>query len=425
MNLSRTSRLVALLLLPALTISAQEPRSTTDAKVLARARAFLDSNLLIDGHNDLPSRLLEQGGGDPDRVDLGTIQPDYPGDVPRLREGRVGAQFWAAFVNVEFMTKGTALAQGLREIDMVHRLVARYPDLALARTADDIERLYREKRIASLIGVEGGHAIANSLSALRMFHELGARYMTLTHWATIDWADAATDHARHHGLTEFGEEVVREMNRLGMFVDLSHVSAETMKDALRVSQAPVIFSHSNALALNAHPRNVPDDVLRLVAANGGVVMVNFIADYVPRDGPQWAVQRNIRAERFRAELDDEQTVARALQDWIKKNPMPRGGVADVANHIDHIRRVAGIDHVGIGSDFYDDGKLSMAEGLENPSTFPLLFAELMRRGYSDQDLRKVASQNLLRAMRVMEQTARRLQKERSPSLSDMRDRNTP
>ena len=280
MNLSRAARLVALLLLPALTISAQEPGSATDAKLLARARAFLDSNLLIDGHNDLPSRLLEQGGADPGRVDLGTIQPDYPADLPRLREGRVGAQFWAAFVNVEFMTKGTALAQGLREIDMVHRLVARYPDLALARTADDIERLYREKKIASLIGVEGGHAIANSLSALRMFHELGARYMTLTHWATIDWADAATDHARHHGLTEFGEEVVREMNRLGMFVDLSHVSAETMKDALRVSQAPVIFSHSNALALNAHPRNVPDDVLRLVAENGGVVMVNFIADYV-------------------------------------------------------------------------------------------------------------------------------------------------
>ena len=418
MNLSRTSRLVALLLLPALTLTAQEPRPTTDAKLLARARAFLDTNLLIDGHNDLPSRLLEQGGGDPGRVDLSTAQPDYPADIPRLREGRVGAQFWAAFVNVEFMTKGTALAQGLREIDIVHWLVARYPDLAIARTADDIERLYREKKIASLIGIEGGHAIANSLAALRMFHQLGARYMTLTHWATIDWADAATDHARHHGLTEFGEDVVREMNRLGMFVDLSHVSAETMKDALRVSQAPVIFSHSNALAMNAHPRNVPDDVLRLVAANGGVVMVNFIADYVPRDGPQWAVQRSMMAERFRSELDDEQTVARAVQDWITKNPMPRGGVADVANHIDHIRRIAGIDHVGIGSDFYDDGKLSMAEGLENPSTFPLLFAELMRRGYSDQDLRKVASQNLLRAMRAMEQTARRLQKERSPSLSD-------
>ena len=425
MNLFRTSRLVALLLLPALAISGQEPRSTTDAKLLARARAFLDTNLLIDGHNDLPSRLLEQGGADPGRVDLGTIQPDYPADVPRLREGRVGAQFWAAFVNVEFMTKGTALAQGLREIDMVHRLVARYPDLALARTADDIERLYREKKIASLIGVEGGHAIANSLSALRMFHELGARYMTLTHWATTDWADAATDHPRHHGLTEFGEDVVREMNRLGMFVDLSHVSADTMKDALRVSQAPVIFSHSNALALNAHPRNVPDDVFRLVAANGGVVMVNFIADFVPKDGPQWAVQRDSAAERFRAELDDEQTVAGAMQDWINKNPMPRGRVADVANHIDHIRRIAGIDHVGIGSDFYDDGKLSMAEGLENPSTFPLLFAELMRRGYSDHDLRRISSQNLLRAMRAMEQTAKRLQKERSPSLSEVRDRNTP
>ena len=420
MNLSRTSRLVALLLLPALTISAQEPRSAIDAKLLARARAFLDVNLLIDGHNDLPSRLLEQGGGNPGRVDLGTIQPDYPADVPRLREGRVGAQFWAAFVNVEFMTKGTALAQGLREIDMVHRLVARYPELALARTADDIERLYREKKIASLIGVEGGHAIANSLSELRMFHELGARYMTLTHWATTDWADAATDHPRHHGLTEFGEEVVREMNRLGMFVDLSHVSADTMKDALRVSRAPVMFSHSNALALNSHPRNISDEVLRLTARNGGVVMVNFIADYIPRGGPEWSLRRDEMAERLRAQLEDEPVVERALQDWIKKNPMPRGTVADVANHIDHIRKVAGIDHVGIGSDFYDDGKLSMVEGLENPSAFPLLFAELMRRGYSDEDLRKIASQNLLRAMRVMEQTARRLQKERSPSLADER-----
>ncbi len=229
--------------------------------------------------------MLELAGGDPGRVDLSTIQPEYPADLPRLREGRVGAQFWAAFVDVEFMAKGTALAEGLREIDMVHRLIARYPALELARTADDIERIYRQKKIASLIGVEGGHAIGSSLSALRMFHELGARYMTLTHWATTDWADAATDHARHRGLTEFGEEVVREMNRLGMFVDLAHVSPETMKDALRVSRAPVIYSHSNALALNAHPRNVPDELLRLTAKNGGVVMVNFIADYIPKERP--------------------------------------------------------------------------------------------------------------------------------------------
>lgn len=402
------------------TPSAQAPRASVDAKWVERARVFLDSNLLIDGHNDLPSVILERAAGDLGKVDLSAIQPDYPADIPRLREGRVGAQFWAAFVDVEFMTRGTALAQGLREIDMVHRLVARHPELELARTADDIERLYRQKKIASLIGVEGGHAIENSLSALRMFHELGVRYMTLTHWATTDWADAATDHARHHGLTEFGEEVVREMNRLGMFVDLSHVSPETMKDALRVSRAPVIYSHSNALAFNSHPRNVPDELLRQTARNGGVVMVNFIADYVPMAATQWYARRDETAERIRAEMDDEEAVARALQDWVKKNPMPRGTVVDVANHLDHIRKVAGIDHVGIGSDFYDDGRLSMAEGLENPSAFPLLFAELMARGYSDQDLRKIASQNLLRAMRAMEQVARDLQKARPPSVSDMR-----
>jgi membrane dipeptidase len=244
--------------------------------------------------------------------------------------------------------------------------------------------------------------------------------MTLTHFNTIDWADAATDYPRHHGLTRFGEEVVREMNRVGMFVDLSHVSADTMKDALRVSRAPIIFSHSNSRAINAHPRNVPDDVLHLVGQNGGVVMVNFIAQYVARNAPAWAELRESQLKSLRAKLDDEVEIDRRLQLWEDQNPEPRGTVADVADHVDHIRQVAGIDHVGIGSDFYNDGSKSMVVGLENPSKYPSLFAELLRRGYSDEDLKKIAGRNLLRAMREMERVAKQLQTERGPSLADVR-----
>jgi len=361
-----------------------------DSTLLARANAFLDRTLLIDGHNDLSTQLLI-AGGDPTRVDLNTVQAAFPADIPRLRAGRVGAQFWAAYVDCRCIAEGNAAAEALRQIDMIHRFVAAYPDFELARSADDIERVASHRKIASVIAVEGGHAIQNSLAALRMFYELGARYMTLTHLCTIDWADAATDVARHNGLTDFGRDVVREMNRLGMFVDLSHVSADTMRDALEVSRAPVIFSHSNARAVSSHPRNVPDDVLRLMPANGGVVMVNFIAQYVPQAAMTWL------AGRKEAAAGETQT------------PMPRGTVSDVADHVDHLRDVMGIAHVGIGSDFYDNGNPSMVEGLENPAAFPYLFAELMRRGYTDEDLTMLAGQNLLRAMRGMEQRASGLQ----------------
>jgi membrane dipeptidase len=409
----------------------------TDPVLLERVRVLLQDVPLIDGHNDLPSSILEVARGDIDRVDIRNRQPELPADLPRLREGMVSGQFWSAFVDVSYIDKGEALRQCLVEIDMIHRLVDRYPELDLATRADDIVRIHKQGKIASLIGVEGGHAIEGSLAALRMIYELGARYMTLTHFRTTEWADSATDLPRNGGLTELGEEVVREMNRLGMFVDLSHVSADTMRDALRVSRAPVIFSHSNARALNAHPRNVPDDVLQSVATNGGVVMVNFIPGYVvptdpafrdrvgleaglDTDEPLWSARRREERERLHRDLDDEREIDRRLADWVAANPAPRGTLADVADHIDHIRAVAGIDHVGIGSDFYDPGGPSMVEGLEDVTRFPALLAELLRRGYTDEEVKKVAGLNLLRAMREMERVSAELQKQQKPALGDSR-----
>ena len=406
-------------------------------ELLTRVKAILKEVPLIDGHNDLPSSILEVARGDIDAVDISEIQVELPADLPRLREGRVSGQFWSAFIHTSYMETGDSLRQALREIDVIHRLVERYPDLELARTADDIKNAHEAGTIASLIGVEGGHAIEGSLAVLRMLYALGARYMTLTHMRTHSWADAATDFARHDGLTEFGEEVVREMNRIGMLVDLSHVSADTMKDVLRVSRSPVIYSHSNARAINVHPRNIPDDVLKLVAQNGGVVMVNFIPGYVvptplelrqnvgPEIGrsphePIWTAKRDAFLEGLRSELNDELEIARQLRAWVTQHPAPRGTVSHVADHIDHIRRVAGIDSVGIGSDYYDPGGPSMVEGLDNVTKFPELFAELLHRGYSEEDLKKIASGNLLRAMRVMEETAVRLSDIEQPALSDLK-----
>ena len=393
-------------------------QATADSALLARARHILAQTPVIDGHNDLPSQLLENAGGDPARADIAHAQPRFHTDLPRLRAGGVGAQFWSAYVTVDSIPTGASLRHALREIDMVHRLTARYPDLELARTAADIERIQREGRIASLIGVEGGHAIEGSLAALRMFYELGVRYMTLTHNATIGWADAASDQARHGGLTEFGEDVVREMNRLGIFVDLSHVSPATMHDALRVSRAPVIFSHSSARALVDHVRNVPDDVLRLVPANGGVVMVTFVPGFISRAAMAWSARRDSVAETLRDRLDDASEIDRRVRAWVEANPEPRASVTDVADHMDHIREVAGIEHIGIGSDF--DGISTVPRRLEDVSTFPVLFAELLRRGYSESDLRRIAAGNVLRAMRQVEAVAGQLRAERDPSLSDTR-----
>ena len=428
------------------TAAAQPLPAGITPELVDRAREILRSVPFADGHNDLPSSLLDVVRGDLDApgADLNRVQLELPADIPRLREGGVGMQFWSAFVDTDFIPLGDSLRQAIREIDVIHRFVDRYEDFEFARTADDIERAYAAGRIASMIGLEGGHAIEGSTATLRMLYELGVRYMTLTHFRTHDWADSATDIPLHRGLSPFGEEVVREMNRLGMFVDLSHVSAETMRDALRISEAPVLYSHSGARAVNAHPRNVPDDVLRLLPANGGVVMVDFIPGYVvptprewlAREGieaeedraamgmgapePVWGAMRNRERERLRAELDDEEEVARRLARWEADNPMPRGTVSDVAAHIEHIRDVAGLAHIGIGSDYYDPGGPSMVEGLEHVDRFPVLFAELLRRGWSEDDLRQVAAGNVLRALREVERVAAELQVTRSPSTADLR-----
>jgi len=393
--------LVALFLLAAPVAAAQE----TDPALLARARAILARAPLIDTHNDLPSMLVDRKGGDLAGLDLGVVQPELCADIPRLREGGVGAQYWAVYTDSANMKTNRSLHEALREFDVVLRLVRSRPELELARTADDIERIHRSGRIASLIGVEGGHMIEGSLAVLRVFHELGARYLTLTHWDTVEWADAATDRNEHEGLTEFGESVVRELNRLGMFVDLSHVSAETMRDALRVTRAPVIFSHSNAHTIDPHVRNVPDDVLRLLPKNGGVVHVNFIKAFVSPADPEWQGRRKAALEDLQDRLDDQKAVDAGIAEWEKANPHPGGTIAEVADHIDHIRKVAGIDHVGIGADFYDAGATSMVPGLKDVSRYPYLFAELLRRGYGDDDLLKIAGRNHLRAMRQMEKAA--------------------
>ncbi|MGH7554796.1 MAG: dipeptidase [Longimicrobiales bacterium] len=406
---------IAATVLPA-NLSAQQRPAAPDPQLLERARRILRDVPIIDGHNDLPSQLLENAAGDPGRADIATSQPRFHTDLARLRAGGVGAQFWSAYVTIDSIPTGASLRQGLREIDMVHRLAAWYPELELARSAADIERIQRDGKIASLIGVEGGHAIDGSLAALRMFHELGVRYMTLTHNATTTWADAAADYPLHNGLSEFGEDVVREMNRLGIFVDLSHVSPATMRDAIRVTRAPVIFSHSSARALVDHVRNVPDEVLRLLPANGGVIMITFVPSFVAPGAVEWAARRDSVSESLRSASDDTADIERRLQAWIEANPEPRATVGHVADHIDHVRRVAGIDNIGLGSDF--DGITAVPLGLEDVSTFPNLFAELLRRGYSEDDLKKIAGFNLLRAMRQMEGVAVRLQGERRPATPD-------
>ncbi len=392
---------------------------TPDPKLVARAERILARVPIIDGHNDLPSEILDRFGGDPFAAHLDRGQPQLQTDVPRLRAGHVGAQFWSAYVENDSIPTGAAMRVALREIDMARRIVDAYPDqLEMASTAADIERIEKRGRTASLIGVEGGQAIEGSLAALRLFHDLGVRYMTLTHNTTLPWADAALGEPVHHGLTAFGEEVVREMNRVGIFVDLSHVSADVMRDALRVSAAPVIFSHSSARALVDHPRNVPDDVLRMVARNGGVVMTNFCPCFIARGIDRWSAARDSVRAIASAGASTPTALDSTVAAWVASHPAPRATLADVADHVDHLVRIAGIDHVGIGSDYDGIGGDSPL-GLPDVSSYPLLFAELIRRGYSDADLRKIAGLNLLRAMREMERTAKRLQRESRPSTADL------
>jgi membrane dipeptidase len=362
---------------------------------------------LIDGHNDLPWKFRKLSKHGLDAIasfgDTTALHPPLVTDIKRLKAGGVGGQFWVAYVPFT-LRGGEAVAVLLEQIDCIRRLIARYPEsLELALTADDITRIHAKGKIASMIAVEGGHAIGNSLAVLRMSHALGARYMTLTHVKNNDWADAGTDQPLHHGLTPLGESVVREMNRLGMMVDLSHVSDETMQAAIKISQAPVICSHSGARALCRHARNVPDDLLRRIAANGGVVMAVYLPAYLTEENRLHDEAADQEEERL-SELyaGDETRVAGALAEWRKTQPNPgKTTLQDVADHIDHIREVAGIDHVGIGSD-YEGFRSPPPTGLEDVSCYPALLGELAKRGYSESELKKVAGQNILRVMRAVE-----------------------
>jgi membrane dipeptidase len=407
---------VALGVCAALGASAQDGRHATAAEREAIVREVLREVPLIDGHNDAPWAIRSRVSnhlGDFDFFDTTALERKMHTDLRRLREGGVGGQFWSVWIPTD-PGGAEAVVAVLEQIDLVHRLVARYPDdLEIALTADDVVRIHADGKIASLIGVEGGHSIDSSLAVLRMLYGLGARYMTLTHWINVPWADAATAAPEHDGLTPFGELVVKEMNRLGMLVDLSHVSAGVMHDVLDMTRAPVIFSHSNAFALNPYPRNVPDDVLRRIPENGGVVMVNFSSFFLSREVT--LRQADSEAEEARLEAlfpGDPQAVETGVDSWNAAHPAPAVTLGGVADHLDHIVEVAGIDHVGLGSDF--DGIRNVPEGLEDVSGYPALLAVLLERGWSREDIAKLAGLNVLRVMRRTEEVAVGLQRTETP-----------
>jgi membrane dipeptidase len=416
------STLALLLCLPAFTPAAQVQDDQH------RVEQILARTPLIDGHNDLPWEIRERFKSDLTAVDLKSdtrrlpFPPDASAlmtDIPRLRAGRVAGQFWSVWIP-SGMKGFEAVQTTLEQMDLVKRMAARYPDdLEMAYTAGDVRRIHQSHKVASMIGIEGGHQINNSLAVLRQLYDAGARYMTLTHTLNTGWADSATDAPVHHGLTPFGVEVVREMNRLGMLVDLSHVSAETMRSALSASEAPVIFSHSSARALVDHPRNVPDDILRSVAANGGVVMVNFAPGYVSESRNHWDADQAAERARFNSPpyvglyIGQPERAKAAVAAWEENHPRPEVTLAQVADHIDHIRQVAGVEHVGLGSDF--DGIEDAPVGLEGVDRYPMLLQELMRRGWTDADIAKLAGENVLRVMAAAEKVAARLRAVRAAS----------
>lgn len=401
---------VLLLALTALAIG-QPANATEGDAALERARIILGNAPVVDGHNDLPWVIREKFAGDVEGYDI-SVRAQFDTDLPRLRQGLVGTQFWSVYVPSSLSPLEAMTAQ-LEQIDIARRLINKYPgDLMFAASMADIEAAREQGRIASLLGIEGGHTIVNSLGALRGYYELGVRYMTLTHFHSNDWADSATDDARHEGITEFGREVVREMNRLGMLVDLSHVSVETMNDVLDVAVAPVIFSHSSARALTDHARNVPDTVLKRMRDNGGVVMVTFIPAYVNEERRKWEVGMIPLIKNTSTDAE-EKAIAEAYRE--EHGAPPLATLADVADHIEYVARVAGHDHVGIGSDFYGASGDELIEGIEDVSRFPQLIAELVRRGWSDDNLAKLSRENLLRAFAEAERVAAGLQKERPPS----------
>ncbi|MGB5951349.1 MAG: dipeptidase [Ornithinimicrobium sp.] len=371
----------------------------TSVTSIDRARALLQTHPLIDGHNDLAWEAREQAGYDWDSLDIGAGTNTTHTDIPRLRTGGVGGQFWSVWVP-STLPADQAIIQTLEQIDAVHSMIAHYPGgLALALTAADIEAAAASGRIASLLGAEGGHSIGNSLGVLRMLHRLGVRYMTLTHNDNTDWADSATDDPVHGGLTDFGREVVTEMNRIGMIVDLSHVSADTMRDALEVSSAPVIFSHSGARAICTSPRNAPDDVLTTMAAGGGVCMATFVPDFVSQDCWDWRMQAASAATDEGIKATDIEAFKPWARRYAASHPAPTAQISDVVAHIEHLREVVGVEHIGIGGDY--DGVPDLPIGLEDVSCYPALFAALAERGFSDADLAKIARGNIVRVLRAI------------------------
>ena len=408
------------LLAIAMIMSTPASAQQIDPKVQARIDRILKGTPLIDGHNDIAEQLAESHKRNIEGLSAGTDKwPDHPlmTDMARLHAGRVGGQFWSVYIDGT-ITGDAAIRETIEQIDIVKRMIAAYPkDLEQAYTAADVVRIHKSGRVASMIGVEGGRQIGGSLAALRAYYALGARYMTLTHNQTTEWADSATDDPKYGGLGPFGLTVVREMNRIGMLVDLSHVAPATMKAAIAASKAPVIFSHSSARAIGGHPRNVPDDVLALLPANGGVVMANFVPGFLSDAVWQWGAAQSAEQARLKAiHREDSAAVKAGLKDWVAAHPRPPVTVADVANHIEHIAKVAGYDHVGIGGDF--DGIQDTVEGLNGVEDYPNLFAELISRGWSDANLAKLAGGNVLRVMRQAEAVAASMKNEPA-ALSDV------
>jgi membrane dipeptidase len=399
---------------------------TAASGLSARVAGLLAAHPVIDGHNDLPWEIRDRYDADLNKLDLRSdtahlpLPPQAPPDalplmtdIPRLKAGRVGGQFWSVWIPVT-VTGPAAVKMTMEQIDLVKRMAQRYPDsFAMAYTADDIESSFKAGKIASLIGIEGGHQIDDSLASLRQFYDLGARYLTLTHSRNTAWADSATDNPVHHGLTPFGKTLVHEMNRMGMLVDLSHVSEQTARAALAVSEAPVMFSHSGARAIVDHPRNLSDEVLKLVAKNHGVVMANFYPGYVSQALATWQADQAAEQARYNSPpfaglyLGQPERAHEAMLRWLDKHPMPKVTIVMVADHIDHIRKLCGVDCVGLGSDF--DGIDLSPAGLDGVDKYPKLFEELARRGWRDDDLAKLANGNILRVMRATEAVAKKLQ----------------
>jgi membrane dipeptidase len=394
---------LSLLFVATLAIAAETKHNRGPVVLTPEAERIHRAAILIDGHNDMPWEIRKHGSSF-ERMDISQPQESLQTDIPRLRKGGMGAQFWSVWVPADTAYSGTALTSTLEQIQLVNAMIDRYGEtFELALTADDIRRIHKKGKIASLIGIEGGHCIENSLNVLRQLYRLGARYMTLTHSDTIDWADSGTDEERNDGLTPFGEEVIAEMNRLGMMVDLSHVSPATMKDALRNTKAPIIFSHSSAKAVADSPRNVPDDVLKLVKENNGVVMVNFFSGFVVPESANWYHEFLQQERKLKAELKDPVKVQAELRRLRPKEPMARGTIHDLIDHIDHIVEVAGIDHVGLGSDY--DGVSRLPTQLDDVSSYPYITQALLDRGYSEADIKKVLGENLLRVMEDVEKVA--------------------